>query len=148
MARDVFGANLAPRCVEESGTELSARRGFADRVDPRMECLERIVVAFPFRWTRARQSAGRHDIIKEELEMAEPDRSTKKTSVKTAAKKTAARAGSDARTDPTDDYLARQPPEQRALLVQLRALVRKGVPDADVSIKWGVPFYQKNGKNV
>ena len=80
--------------------------------------------------------------------MAEPKRSTKKTSVKTAAKKTAAKAGSDARTDPTDDYFARQPPEQRALLVQLRALVRKGVPDADVSIKWGVPFYQKNGKNV
>ena len=34
------------------------------------------------------------------------------------------------------------------MLEKLRALVNKGVPDADVSIKWGVPFYQLNGKNI
>ena len=49
---------------------------------------------------------------------------------------------------PVDSYFKQQPPEKRALLEKLRALVAKGVPDADASIKWGVPFYQRNGKNV
>ena len=49
---------------------------------------------------------------------------------------------------PVDGYLADQPPEKRVLLEKLRALVTKGVPGADASIKWGVPFYQLNGTNV
>ena len=64
---------------------------------------------------------------------------------KTAAKKPApkkAASGADTR------YIAEQPADKAALLEKLRALVNKGVPDADVSIKWGVPFYQQNGKNV
>ena len=64
---------------------------------------------------------------------------------KTAAKKTAAKktaAGVD------DRYFEEQPADKAALLEKLRALVNKGVPDADVSIKWGVPFYQRNGKNI
>jgi hypothetical protein len=47
-----------------------------------------------------------------------------------------------------DAYLAEQPPDARALLVTVRALGAKAVPDASVSIKWGVPVYAKNGKNV
>ncbi|TMF23823.1 MAG: DUF1801 domain-containing protein, partial [Chloroflexi bacterium] len=39
-------------------------------------------------------------------------------------------------------------PDKRALLERLRALVDKAVPDATTSIKWGVPFYQRNGKNI
>jgi hypothetical protein len=64
---------------------------------------------------------------------------------KTAAKKTVAKkpaVGVD------DRYFAEQPADKAALLEKLRALVNKGVPDADVSIKWGVPFYQRNGKNI
>ena len=49
---------------------------------------------------------------------------------------------------PVDSYFAQQPPEKRVLLEKLRALVAKGVPGADASIKWGVPFYQLKGKNV
>ena len=52
------------------------------------------------------------------------------------------------KTDPADAYLAQQPADKRALLETLRILVRKGVPDADVSIKWGVPCYSVNGKLV
>jgi hypothetical protein len=63
---------------------------------------------------------------------------------KPAPKKTATKTGSA----PDDRYFADQSPEKRALLEKLRALVIKAVPDADVSIKWGVPFYQRNGKNV
>jgi hypothetical protein len=48
----------------------------------------------------------------------------------------------------TDRYFAEQPPEKRALLEELRALVKKGVPDAQSSIKWGVPVYQRNGKSI
>ena len=59
---------------------------------------------------------------------------------KTAVKKTKARVD--------DRYFAEQPADKAALLEKLRALVNKGVPDADVSIKWGVPFYQRNGKNI
>src|SRR5438105_15788571 len=45
-------------------------------------------------------------------------------------------------------YFAQQAPEKRALLEKLRALVMKSVPDAEASIKWGVPFYQRNGKSI
>lgn len=45
-------------------------------------------------------------------------------------------------------YIAQQPLEKRALLEKLRALILKGLPDATVSIKWGVPVYARRGKNV
>ena len=78
----------------------------------------------------------------------------KRTAGKTAVKKTVKKSPpmmAAKRKDlgaPVDSYFAQQPPEKRALLEKLRALVAKGVPDADASIKWGVPFYQRNGKNV
>jgi hypothetical protein len=67
-----------------------------------------------------------------------------------AATKTAARkpAPKKAATAADVRYIAEQPADKAALLEKLRALVNKGVPDADVSIKWGVPFYQLNGKNI
>ncbi len=64
---------------------------------------------------------------------------------KTAAKKPAPKK---AATAADVRYIAEQPADKSALLEKLRALVNKGVPDADVSIKWGVPFYQMNGKNI
>jgi len=64
---------------------------------------------------------------------------------KTAARKPASKK-TGARAD--DRYFAEQPADKAALLEKLRAVVNKGVPDADVLIKWGVPFYQVNGKNV
>ena len=45
-------------------------------------------------------------------------------------------------------YIVEQTPEKRALLETLRALVTKAVPDADVSIKWGVPVYARGGRNI
>jgi hypothetical protein len=59
---------------------------------------------------------------------------------KAAGKKSA--AGVD------DRYFAEQSADKAALLEKLRALIKKEVPDAEVTIKWGVPFYQRNGKNV
>ena len=47
-----------------------------------------------------------------------------------------------------DGYFIQQPTDKRVLLEKLRALVVKGVPDATVSIKWGVPVYQRNGRNM
>ena len=45
-------------------------------------------------------------------------------------------------------YFAEQAPDKRALLEKLDAIVMRAVPDAEVSIKWGVPFYEKAGKKV
>ena len=74
---------------------------------------------------------------------------TKTAAKKPAAKKAAANMpASKADSAQVDRYFAEQSPEKRALLEKLRALVEKTVPDADVSIKWGVPFYQRKGKNV
>jgi hypothetical protein len=67
---------------------------------------------------------------------------TKRTAVKKAAK------GSAPNKNPTVAYLAEQPAEKRVLLEKLRSLVEKGIPDAEASIKWGVPIYQLNGRNV
>lgn len=49
---------------------------------------------------------------------------------------------------PDDRYIAEQPADKAALLKKLQALVNKGLPDADVAIKWGVPVYQVSGRNV
>ena len=49
---------------------------------------------------------------------------------------------------PDDRYFAEQSPDKRILLEKLRALVMKTVPDATVEIKWGVPFYRRDGKNL
>ncbi|MDQ2914304.1 MAG: DUF1801 domain-containing protein [Chloroflexota bacterium] len=72
------------------------------------------------------------------------------TAKKTAPKKTAPQNGNkrDDLGASTESYFTQQPAEKRALLEKLRALVRKGVPDATASIKWGVPSYQSKGKNV
>ena len=69
----------------------------------------------------------------------------KRTAKKTPAKKPAAKKTSE---PSVAGYFAQQPADKRALLEKLRALVAKGVPDAKASIKWGVPVYQRNGKNV
>jgi hypothetical protein len=71
-----------------------------------------------------------------------------KSAKKTAQKKTAAAGGRGKGKDLAAGYFVEQPADKRASLEKLRALVMKAVPDAEVSIKWGVPFYQRNGKNV
>jgi len=46
---------------------------------------------------------------------------------------------------PVDLFFARQPPEKRAQLEALHALVKKAAPDARASIKWGMPHYELKG---
>jgi hypothetical protein len=74
----------------------------------------------------------------------------KPTAKKTAAKKTARQNGStrDGADAAVDAYFAQQPSDKRALLNRLRTLVEKGAPDAVPSIKWGVPIYARNGRNI
>src|SRR2546422_10804701 len=74
----------------------------------------------------------------------------KSTAKKTAAKKTAPQQGSkrDGADASVENYFAQLPTDQRALLTKLRALVEKGAPDAVPSIKWGVPIYARNGRNI
>jgi hypothetical protein len=74
----------------------------------------------------------------------------KPTAKKTAAKKTAPQDGSrrDGADPSVESYFAQQPPDKRALLTKIRGLVEKGAPDAVPSIKWGVPIYARNGRNI
>jgi hypothetical protein len=68
----------------------------------------------------------------------------------TAAKKPAAKTPATKSTSEPSvaGYYAGQAADKRALLEKLRALVAKGVPDATPTIKWGVPVYQRNGRNL
>jgi hypothetical protein len=43
-------------------------------------------------------------------------------------------------------FLERQPPFARAILDELRALIVEVVPEADASLKWGMPFFSVEGK--
>jgi hypothetical protein len=47
---------------------------------------------------------------------------------------------------PIDGFFAKQPPHLRAILEELRATIEKLVPDAESSIKWGMPFFTVNGQ--
>ena len=40
-----------------------------------------------------------------------------------------------------EPFLAKQPPEQRAIIDALMALIRERAPDATASLKWGMPFF-------
>ena len=69
---------------------------------------------------------------------------------KSAARKPAARSMSARRADfgaPIDGFFAKQPPELRTILVELRRLVEEVAPEASASIKWGMPFYSI-GRNM
>ena len=70
---------------------------------------------------------------------------TRSATKKAAVKKT---TKTPAPKNSTAAYFAEQPAEKRALLEKLRSLVAKGIPDAEASIKWGVPIYQLSGRNV
>ncbi len=63
----------------------------------------------------------------------------------TGSQKTSKRNGAGASVEA---YFAQQPADKRALLTKLRGLVEKGAPDAVPSIKWGVPIYAQNGRNI
>ena len=75
---------------------------------------------------------------------------TKATAKKTAAKKTTPQKGAkrDGAGASVDSYFAQQPPDKRALLAKIRGLVEKGAPNAVPMIKWGVPIYAQNGRNI
>ena len=46
---------------------------------------------------------------------------------------------------PIDGYLRKQPPDLRAILEALRALIEAVAPDATASLKWGQPFFTIDG---
>ncbi|HEU4383086.1 MAG TPA: DUF1801 domain-containing protein [Anaeromyxobacteraceae bacterium] len=46
---------------------------------------------------------------------------------------------------PIDGFFAKQPADLRAILEALRRLVEEAAPDAESSLKWGMPFYTVGG---
>jgi hypothetical protein len=60
----------------------------------------------------------------------------------TSKKKPTARADFGA---PIDGFFTKQPAHLRAVLEELRELVEEAAPDAQSSLKWGMPFYSVNG---
>jgi hypothetical protein len=78
--------------------------------------------------------------------MAARKPSAKKIAAKKAgSQSTSKRGGADASVE---SYFAQQAADKRALLTTLRGLVEKNAPDAVPAIKWGVPIYMRNGRNV
>ncbi len=55
---------------------------------------------------------------------------------------------SKAAADSVDAYLARQPPEVRAILERVRATIRKAVPAAEECIDHRIPTFRLHGKNL
>ena len=72
----------------------------------------------------------------------------KPTAKKAAAKKTTPPGSARGADASVERYFTEQAPDKRALLIKIRGLVEKGAPNAVPSIKWGVPIYQLNGKNI
>jgi hypothetical protein len=78
--------------------------------------------------------------------------SKKKPATKTAkaqAKRKATSLPAGPRADygqPIDGYIAKQPPQFRAILEALRGLIEDAAPDAQSALKWGAPFFTLNGK--
>jgi hypothetical protein len=79
------------------------------------------------------------------MSMAARKPTARKTAAKNVASQNGKRGGADAAVE---SYFAQQAPEKRVLLTKLRSLVEKAAPDAVPSIKWGVPLYARNGRNI
>lgn len=47
-----------------------------------------------------------------------------------------------------DDYLTQQPAEIQAILQEVRAVIKSIVPEAQEIIKWGMPYFMVDGKNL
>lgn len=74
---------------------------------------------------------------------------TKSAARQRAAKTRAVSTMAKSRADfgaPIDGFVAKQPPHLRAILDALRALIEEAAPDAQASLKWGMPFYSIGGK--
>lgn len=53
------------------------------------------------------------------------------------------------RKDPrVDAYIAKAAPFAQPILTHLRALIRRALPEAEETIKWGMPHFTVAGKNV
>jgi len=57
-------------------------------------------------------------------------------------------AAAKKKADVATEYIAQQAPDKRALLEKLNAIVTQTLPDANAVIKWGIPVYARDGKNV
>jgi hypothetical protein len=57
-------------------------------------------------------------------------------------KKPAARADLGA---PIVGFFKKQPPALRPIVDELRAMIEKAAPDAESSLKWGMPFFSIDG---
>jgi hypothetical protein len=69
---------------------------------------------------------------------------------KTGARRTA-RVRPGSRSDlgaPIDGFFARHPPHLRVILEKLRGLVEEAVPDAESSLKWGMPWFTVEGRRM
>lgn len=69
----------------------------------------------------------------------------KPTKLEATPKKAARRDDYD---EPIGPWFDQWPPEKRVLLQQLRRLVEKTVPQARSGLKWGVPFWTLDGKQL
>jgi len=47
-----------------------------------------------------------------------------------------------------DDYIAKAAPFAQPILTHIRAVVHRALPEADETIKWGMPHFMVGGKNV
>ena len=74
-----------------------------------------------------------------------------KTKTKTSTAKKQTNRKTDARADfgaPIDSFFQKQPPHLRVILEELRRMVEETAPDAESSLKWGMPWFTVNGKMI
>jgi hypothetical protein len=95
------------------------------------------------RWHHARVPAAKKPAAKSPA--AKKPAAKRPAAKKAAPKKMAARADLGA---PVDGFFAAQEGELGEVLRALRSLIEKAAPTATSSLKWGMPFYQLNGKTL
>lgn len=72
-------------------------------------------------------------------------KSSSATAKKTSAKVAPRRADFGA---PIDEFFEKRTGELRLIVDALREIIREVAPNADASIKWGMPFYTLNGETL
>jgi hypothetical protein len=49
---------------------------------------------------------------------------------------------------PVDGFFAKQPAPLKAIVDELRAMIMAAAPDATATLKWGMPFFMRDGETI
>jgi len=126
----------SPRTTEKVAPRKAAKKASSAKTSKKATAAKKALPA----------KAAKKALPAKAAKKAPPAKAAKKALPAKAAKKVASKVGPRADFGaPIDGFFGKQSPVTRPILEALRELVEAAAPDADSSLKWGMPTYSIGG---